>query len=907
MAAAAHLGIPHHQRLGPALARLARFIAPLGRRFEAPAASEEIGGAARLLRAQGGIQHWQDPLHPGPGKILRLYGRHRLAEIGDVGRAVEGEVRRPVQAVHLAVRPFERPLAKARQPQPFGHRDKKGLHADRISLGGLGDTGLHDGPAAGGDLGHHPVPGSGPTPGLVGEGIRHYVVRQRRRLVDEAVDVDNKGQHGRVLKLLAYGLAEPGLAVEGVAHVVDPGLEPVGIAVHRRGQVFAEQRARDREPGLLRRIGILARLALAPIFGGLLVGELGSRQEDPGRLDHAGEARQIVARPRPEGIELAATRHGAAPGVEVADHDVEHHDGPGRVEAVGAHGAAVGDHRRPGAVAGELPRQLLDVGHRHGALGTVLLEGVLPARLGQQLEAALDRQLPARGRNAARHPESGPLATAGRCRLVTPLFDHQHGIPLAIGLALKGQPQIAGVQHLAEAGVRLVADHQMAGVAKAAIASPLGRFCVRCRQEGLGVTLVVDDPAQHGHGQGRVRGGPDGQPAVGGGGRQVHRVRQAGGHHHVGERLVLPRPPRRQLAGLAFEGVAGLLGGGAHEQQEVALVPVRLEVGVLLQIVQQGAGPDPERQAAVSAVVGEVAGAEAVEGKALDEVIPPLVRGVAHQQLVGPGAVLRVGRVQRLGEVANGPQPLNLALAKQIAPLHHLGHQLLEGDALPATAATGPQPLETTGDPLRAVELLQHGIAPGAGGGSPVQPPFLVATGGEQRLLDRGLEVDVMAGGEGMIGVAQDPHYLVALVVDAGPHSAQGPAAEAHGVGNSLGRVGVQLSLLVNPVLHGQRVTMDRIPGRFARAAGGNATRHLLEGVAVTGDEQPGAAGNGGALEKLAFAVIHQSASRAKGVDALMAGETKGRTSSERATSRASSRPKVPRMPSTPAGPQAIS
>ncbi|MND97164.1 hypothetical protein D3C80_894760 [compost metagenome] len=689
--------------------------------------------------------------------------------------------------------------------------------------------------------------------------------------------------------------------------MVDPGLEPVGVTVHRRGQVFAEQRARDREPGLLRRIGILARLALAPIFRGLLVGELGARQENPGGLDHAGEARQIVARPRPEGIELAATRHGAAPGVEVADHDVEHHDGPGRVEAVGAHGAAVGDHRRAGAVAGELPRQRLDVRHRHGALGAVLREGVLPARLGQQLETALDHKLPLGALNGAIHPEVGPLTLVGGSRLAAARLLYQHGVPLPIGFPLKGQTKIAGPQHLTEARVGLVAEHQVAGVAKTAIAGPLGGSSMGRRQEGFGVALVVDDPAQHGHGQRRVGGRADGQPAVGGGGGHVHRVGQAGGHHHVGERLARSRPVRRQLAGLALEGVARLLGRGAHEQQEVALVPVRLEVGVLLQIVQQGAGPDPERQAAVSAVVGEVAGAEAVEGKALDEVIPPLVRGVAHQQLVGPGAVLRVGRVERLGEVANGPQPLNLALAKQIAPLHHLGHQLLEGDALPATAATGPHPLETTGDSLRAVELLQHGVAPGAGGGAPVQPPFLIAAGGEQRLLDRGLEVDVMAGGEGVIGVAQDPHYLVALVVDAGPHSAQGPAAEAHGVGNSLGRVGVQLPPLVDPVLHGQRVAMDGIPGRLARAAGGETTRHLLEGIAVTSDEQSGATGDGGALEKLAFAVIHQSASRAKGVGALMAGEAEGRTSSERATSRASSRPKVPRMPSTPAGPQAIS
>ncbi|MNI41481.1 hypothetical protein D3C73_957350 [compost metagenome] len=353
---------------------------------------------------------------------------------------------------------------------------------------------------------------------------------------------------------------QPRLTVEGVAHVVDPGLGAVGITAHRRGQVLAEQGAGEWEPGLVGRIGVLPRLFLAAIFGGLLVGELGAGQEDAGGFHHAGETRQIVARPCAEGVKLAAARHGAALGVEVSYHGVEHHDGPGRVEAVGAHGAAVGDHRRPGAVAGELPRQLLDVGHRHGALGTVLLEGVLPARLGQQLEAALDRQLPTRGRNAARHPESGPLALPGRSQLVTPLFDHQHGIPLAIGLALKGQPQIAGVQHLAEAGVRLVADHQMAGVAETAIAGPLGGLGIGGRQEGFGVALVVDDPAQHGHGQGRVRGGPDGQPAVGGGGRQVHRVRQAGRHHHVGEGLALPSPVRRQLAGLAFEGVAGLLG-----------------------------------------------------------------------------------------------------------------------------------------------------------------------------------------------------------------------------------------------------------------------------------------------------------------------------------------------------------
>ena len=145
-------------------------------------------------------------------------------------------------------------------------------------------------------------------------------------------------------------------------------------------------------------------------------------------------------------------------------------------------------------------------------------------------------------------------------------------------------------------------------------------------------------------------------------------------------------------------------------------------------------------------MVREVAGAEAVEGEALDEGVAPLVRGVAHQQLVGLGAIFRVGGIQRLGQVADGSEPFNLALPEQIAPLHHLLDQLLEGDALPAAAATGAQPLEAAGDPVGAVELLQHGVAPGAGGGASLQPPFLIAAGSDQRLLDRRLEIDVVQG-----------------------------------------------------------------------------------------------------------------------------------------------------------------
>ncbi|MNF79964.1 hypothetical protein D3C84_621950 [compost metagenome] len=263
-------------------------------------------------------------------------------------------------------------------------------------------------------------------------------------------------------------------------------------------------------------------------------------------------------------------------------------------------------------------------------------------------------------------------------------------------------------------------------------------------------------------------------------------------------------------------------------------------------------------------MVREVAGAEAVEGETLDEGVAALVRGVAHQQLVGLGAIFRVGGIERLGEVADGPEPLDAALPEQIAPLHHLLDQLLERDALPATAATGADPLEAAGDPVRAVELLQHGVAPGTGGGAAIQAPLLIAAGSDQRLLDRRLEVDVMQGGERVVGVAEDAHYLVALVVDAGPHPAQGPAAEAHGVGEALVRVGVDLPPLIDPVLHRQGVAVDGIPGRLARAAGGHPAHHLFEGIAVTGHEQPRAPGDGGSLEKLAFAVIHQIASRAE-------------------------------------------
>ncbi|MOA50018.1 hypothetical protein D3C78_1729850 [compost metagenome] len=67
----------------------------------------------------------------------------------------------------------------------------------------------------------------------------------------------------------------------------------------------------------------------------------------------------------------------------------------------------------------------------------------------------------------------------------------------------------------------------------------------------------------------------------------------------------------------------------------------------------------------------------------------------------------------------------------------------------------------------------------------------------------------------------------------------------------------MQLPLRIDPVLHGERIAVDGIPGRLAGAAGGHPAHHLLNGVAISGHEEPCAPGDGGALEKLAFAVIH--------------------------------------------------
>ncbi len=134
------------------------------------------------------------------------------------------------------------------------------------------------------------------------------------------------------------------------------------------------------------------------------------------------------------------------------------------------------------------------------------------------------------------------------------------------------------------------------------------------------------------------------------------------------------------------------------------MIPVRFQVGVLFQIVQQGAGTGPIAEATVRAVVGKVTGAEAVEGEAFYQRVPPFIRGVADQQLIGLGAVFRVGGIQRRIEIANRPESIHMAFTKQIAAFDNLLEQLLECYALPLARTSGADPFQAARYPIGAVQ-----------------------------------------------------------------------------------------------------------------------------------------------------------------------------------------------------------
>ena len=500
---------------------------------------------------------------------------------------------------------------------------------------------------------------------------------------------------------------------------------------------------------------------------------------------------------------------------------------------------------RAATVACEALRQVDDRGLGDAAVRGILGQAVLVGGLAQQHHAALDPHGRSVGkRDVAVDEELGCHGINAPRQLAV---GHHHGY---VGVAVRlGEAQVAGAQEAAATRVVLGGDHQVAGVGVGRLAGGVRGGLAGQLEERLGVALVVEQPLDHGHGQGAVGARADRHPAIvvgGVGGRGV----EARIHHHVlqaalGARLG-DQPP------LALEGVAGLAGGGAHVEDEVGVLDVRLGVGVLGQVIHYRAGAHAIGQAAVGAVVAVVAGAEGVEGEALEQRRAAVVGGLHHHQLVGLRAVLGVLRVDGGVEVVDGAQAVHLALAEQVAALADLLDDLLEGHLLPLTAAAPADPLEAVGDAEGAVDLRHHGVAAGAGGGAVVLALIAEGADAAQRLDHRGAHRQVLVGGERVVGVAGHAQHLVGGVVDAHPHAALGGAAVADGEGHALVRVEGQLAALgVDAVLRRQGVAVDAVVRLLAGAAG-DALGHLDQRVGVAGGEGGGTAGGGGALEEAA-------------------------------------------------------
>ncbi|MOA16123.1 hypothetical protein D3C78_1363180 [compost metagenome] len=160
------------------------------------------------------------------------------------------------------------------------------------------------------------------------------------------------------------------------------------------------------------------------------------------------------------------------------------------------------------------------------------------------------------------------------------------------------------------ARVAALMDQQMRGIAPRGFAGQLHGGRAGLAQELLVEAFVVQDPADHAHGQRQVGAGLDRQPAVVVAGRMAGRGGQQGGHHHVAVGVLRARAGFGQLASLALEGVAGLRRCRAYEQAEAGVGPVGFAVRHARQVAQRRGRAHAVALAAVGAVVAEVHGAE---------------------------------------------------------------------------------------------------------------------------------------------------------------------------------------------------------------------------------------------------------------------------------------------------------
>ena len=178
----------------------------------------------------------------------------------------------------------------------------------------------------------------------------------------------------------------------------------------------------------------------------------------------------------------------------------------------------------------------------------------------------------------------------------------------------------------------------------------------------------------------------------------------------------------------------------------------------------------------------------------------------------------------------DGPQAVNVTFAKQVPAFHHLFDELFKADALPFTFATFTDALHRLQNSQRAVQAFEQGCAAGAGSRTRIKTAF--ARQLFHRRGKRNRRINVMFMRQWVVGVARNAQNFPRFAVDADPHTALGPAAEALGHGDHLLRILLPARLGVG--FGGKRIAEDAIAGDFPRGAIQQTVNRALCHIPIT-------------------------------------------------------------------------
>ena len=369
--------------------------------------------------------------------------------------------------------------------------------------------------------------------------------------------------------------------------------------------------------------------------------------------------------------------------------------------------------RRLPAVAGELPGKafndlgrdaadagIIGNGFCEGAFLEKIERGLQPQRRFAHGHLGIDEQFCRAGRLFVRNETAGAA------------LDHDIGVLVRIFLPLDRQADIRAAQMETVAGMSSLGDDQMRRVAPGGQAGGRRQLAVGLTQILRVITLVLDDPADHRHGEGAIRCRADRNPAAlvssgHGIGMTDDRI-----DHHIVE--LAAAAAFGELEALPFERVAGVGGRCAAEDHELRVGEVRLGMRHLLEITKCCTRARAVRAAAIAAMAGHVDRAEGLLDKPAQEILPPLIGRGQAGELVSSRPQFRPGRIDRLHR-ADCAQAFDFPLAEQVAALDDLLDELLERDRLPFTRAARADAFQRLENTIRAGHLGQHRRAAPAG------------------------------------------------------------------------------------------------------------------------------------------------------------------------------------------------